>query len=96
MTHLEAIQSVEKRLTDMGIKDCFGDPVTGLECIGLIAKFHGQLLTEVENSFESGALDPESYDTAMGMLIDEYNRFRLRNQVEKMLVNLRNEQGGAA
>lgn len=96
MTHLEAIEAVEARLTEMGLVDCFGDPIIGIEAVGILAKFHGAVWDEVTNHFEQGRIDPDMYASTMGVLIEEYNCYRHRNSIEKLLVQLRNEQGGAA
>lgn len=96
MTHLEAIEAVESKLTELGLKDVFGDPIEGIEAVGIIAKFHGPVWDEVTNHFEQGRIDPDTYATAMGLLIEEYNCYRHRNSIEKLLVEIRQQQGGAA
>lgn len=89
MTHSQALTQVEFILTDLEEKDSFGDPLVGIEAVGVLWKYHGKVWDEVERMFFMKEIDPETYVTSTRMLADEVKRLKHREKVEKLLADLR-------
>jgi len=96
MTHLQAINTIEDKLTQLGLTDRFGEPIKGMEAAGIVAQFQGPIWDEVINHFEFGRIDIETYVSAMEMMIEEFDRHRYRSSLEKIVALLGKKQKGVA
>lgn len=91
MTALEAFNAVENKLTSIGLRDFLGEPLSGLEAIGAVAKFHGAIWAQIERDFENAIIPPDVYAEAANQLIEEFIRYRFRNEIERTIVGLRRD-----
>lgn len=51
---LEVLNAIELALTNLKLKDCFGEPLEGLMALPPVARFHGRRWDEAELLLEQG------------------------------------------
>jgi hypothetical protein len=88
VTASEAIQEVEDMLTDLNLIDRFGDPIIGIEAIGIIARHMPHQLKELEIQFFEKQMAPELYVSEMGDILETFRKYLFLAQMDKKLAAL--------
>lgn len=89
MTFLEAVSAIEKRASELRLVDPFGDALEPIEAMGVVAKFHGGVWSEIDADLLAGRISPDQYADACLLLIDEFARYQVRRRIEQAIVRVR-------
>lgn len=89
MTKSEALTKVEEMLTALRLVDRFGDPIEGLEGIGVVARHFPDELERLENEFFGLRIKPEDYVLGIGKLLERFKQIRFANALDKRLASLK-------
>jgi hypothetical protein len=92
MTTIEAIEAVERALTNLDLVDRFGEPLIGLEAVAPVARFGGAEWDRMESEFQSGAATPEEYYRRAKYFIDSYGRSQTAKRLSAKIEDLRLDQ----
>ena len=88
MTVVEAFDSIEAAVTDLGLKDKWGGEIIGAEGFGYLEDKSGGKWGDLLNGLESG-MTVEQFHTEAMSLVDDVRRLRLRGRFERKLVELK-------
>lgn len=88
MTHHEALLKVEQALTDLKLKDKFGEYLTGLEALFPVYQLNKAEWDENESAFSLGLITPFQYATKSCAIIRNYSNGSFKRQVRRKLILL--------
>lgn len=83
----EAFSLVEKRLTDLGLKDKFGGPILGIEAISPVARLRPDDWEKLWDAAQHQEITPREYVSCAGQLIDNFFSELKREQFRKKLTD---------
>ena len=92
MKTVEVLTEVENMLTDLKLMDLWGEPIVGLEVIGIINQYDSERLKKLEDNLQTGALTLLQYRDGMKELITDFKSHLFRNKIFKELFNLELDQ----
>jgi hypothetical protein len=92
MTATEAFDGVSQALTDLRLLDCFGEPIIGLEAMGMVDKVLGKKWNDAEEQFYTGSITPKEYHDRAVKLIRELDQYLYLNKLERKLASLKLDQ----
>ena len=92
MNIAEVFEEIENALTALEIKDRWGDPCIGLECVGLVHQSNPKKWAKAENDLEAGGITPDEYKKQIFEVIEQFKLDRFRNKLERKLVDLKRDE----
>lgn len=92
MTASEAFTRIEDALTFLGLTDTWGDPINGMEAAGILSNFFGREWEAPMDALQAGVIDANEYYTKMMKMVESYARHKVRSEVEKTILRLREKQ----
>jgi hypothetical protein len=76
MTYHEAIETVERALTALRLRNRWGDELEGIMAAGPVARFHGGRWDRLVDRFERGEIEPDRYAVEAIDMIYEFRKVK--------------------
>jgi hypothetical protein len=92
MTFLDARNRIETELTDLGLRDRWGDPIEGIEASGIVANAIGQEWDAAVDALGRGEITSDDYCSRILVFIQRFAVQRFSARVDKHLAGLKREQ----